>query len=139
MMFLLLRTHSLPLGSPSPGGTFNPLHEAGFAGPLAHEVKNEHGCDAFEKRYEGAVVVVKRGKCWFHEKSIRAQEAGAIGLIIANDNRPMADIMEGVESLPAPYIISVLVERDVGLKMLGTSSRCSWGEMSGDEMPSFFS
>lgn len=102
------------------GGTFNPLHEAGFAGKLAHEPENEYGCNAFKNSYTGRVIIVKRGKCWFHEKSIRAQEAGGIGLVIANDNRPMADIMEGVESLPAPYIISVLVERDVGAKMLGT-------------------
>eukprot|EP00392_Amoebophrya_sp_AT5.2_P003373 g3378.t1 len=105
------------------GGTFNPLHIEGFEGRLVADVENNpFGCDEYKRKVQkGSIIVVKRGSCWFHEKALRAQNAGALGIIIANDDRPMADIMEGVDSLPAPRVMSVLVDRDLGQKLLDSA------------------
>ncbi|CAD7962269.1 unnamed protein product [Amoebophrya sp. A120] len=103
------------------GGTFNPLHVEGFEGRLVQNEadKNVYGCNEYKQKVEpGSIMVVKRGNCWFHEKALRAQNAGARGVIIANDDRPMADIMEGVDTLPAPHIMSVLVNQQLGKKLL---------------------
>ena len=43
-------------------------------------------CSDFTVRFPGAVVLVTRGGCYFSDKIIRAQDAGAVGVIVANDD-----------------------------------------------------
>merc|ERR1712166_317796 len=68
------------------------------------------------------ILLVKRGNCWFHTKAVNAQAAGAIAIIVFNDQHQMVEVMEGVDELPSPMIPTVLVETAPGnrlLKMLG--------------------
>ncbi|ACO66180.1 ATP-binding cassette superfamily [Micromonas commoda] len=43
-------------------------------------------CSNFTVRFPGAVVLVTRGGCYFSDKIIHAQDAGAVGVIVANDD-----------------------------------------------------
>jgi hypothetical protein len=43
------------------------------------------GCDGLTNTVTGRIVLVDRGNCTFKTKTLRAQEAGAIGVIIANN------------------------------------------------------
>ena len=47
----------------------------------AGRVLEPHG-----ERFPGAVVLVTRGGCYFSDKIIHAQDAGAVGVIVANDD-----------------------------------------------------
>ncbi|CAD7973070.1 unnamed protein product [Amoebophrya sp. A25] len=108
------------------GGTFNPLYVEGFQGKLWHDPDNAYGCKPFKKPvpFKNTIIVVQRGHCWFHEKAVTAQNAGAASVIVTNDERPMADAMEGVDNLAAPRIVSVLVDAELGtlLKYAGIST-----------------
>lgn len=51
----------------------------------AENSKLSHGCDIEDFKLSfGKLVMVKRGNCTFVEKSILAEQAGAIGLIVGN-------------------------------------------------------
>lgn len=61
---------------------------------------NENACAAFVPQdVAGAVVLVRRGLCTFQEKATRAAEAGAMGVIVSNDEEalfiPTADETAG--------------------------------------------
>lgn len=45
------------------GGHFNPSHVDAVSGHLATAPRNMDACEAFSERYDGAVLLVKRGKC----------------------------------------------------------------------------
>jgi PA domain len=42
------------------------------------------GCDPLNKRYDGQVVVIRRGECSFGAKSLNVQLAGAVGMIVVS-------------------------------------------------------
>merc|ERR1712110_49855 len=65
----------------------------------------------------GSVVLVKSGKCWFHTKALNAEAAGAVAVVVYNDQRQMVDVMEGVDELASPHIPTVLIESDLGGKL----------------------
>ena len=48
-------------------------------------------CSNFTVRFPGAVVLVTRGGCYFSDKIIHAQDAGAVGVIVANDDVVVLD------------------------------------------------
>ena len=53
---------------------------------LAADFGNGFACDAFpEWSLRGRVAVIERGGCWFADKVERAAEAGAVGVVIYND------------------------------------------------------
>ena len=100
------------------GGTFNPTGLDEAEGTLIHVKANAAGCEDFAERLDGAVVLVRRGSCWFHTKALRAQAAGARAIVVLNDGRPMVDTMEGVDELASPTIPTVLVDREQGIQLL---------------------
>jgi len=67
---------------------------------------------------EGAILLAKRGNCFFHQKAMNAEDAGAVALIVYNDDRPPVESMEGVEELVPPRILTIFVHADVGQKLL---------------------
>jgi hypothetical protein len=93
----------LKTASPAPGGTayydysqaaFGPaLANPGSFGPLANVAtqagETGPGCDAFDSAnsaaVRGKVAIISRGTCAFVIKVKNAQNAGAIGVIIANN------------------------------------------------------
>ena len=48
---------------------------------------------------EGSIVVVQRGDCKFTEKTLNAQSAGAVGIVIVNDQDSIDFRMSGEEGL----------------------------------------
>lgn len=99
------------------GGSFNPVQLWTVSGPLAFEKENMEGCTSFSQHYDGAILLVERGGCWFHLKALHAQAAGAVGVVVFNDKRQMVVHMEGVEELMPPDIPTVLVERPFGRQL----------------------
>merc|ERR1719401_3134438 len=87
-------------------------------GPLVHVDGNVFGCQNYSSRLDGAIVLVQRGTCWFHNKALNAEAAGAAGVIVYNDQRRMIDIMGGVDELPSPSISTILIEEDVEKMLL---------------------
>lgn len=47
------------------GGPFNPATVDSVEGYLAMDPNNVDGCESFTQRYEGAILLVKRGNCFF--------------------------------------------------------------------------
>lgn len=117
------------------GGSFNPAGCRHMEGTLAHVESNADGCSPFADRLDGAIVLVKRGKCWFHSKALNAQAAGAAAVVVFNDQRQMVDVMEGVDELPQPRIPTVLVEREQGAELQRTlGSRMVLSKVNWDGM-----
>ncbi len=46
---------------------------------------NSNACEAITSDVNGKIALVDRGSCTFHEKALNAQNAGAIGMILANN------------------------------------------------------
>jgi hypothetical protein len=60
---------------------------AGLSPHWTRPTRSLDGCSAYSNPAElaGRVVLVDRGECTFVEKALRAQAAGAIGIIVANN------------------------------------------------------
>jgi DnaJ-class molecular chaperone/C-terminal processing protease CtpA/Prc len=71
---------------------------AAFGPPISDEpgtigrfVRSEpvHGCGplvgANDGRFKGAIVVMRRGTCYFNTKAVNAQRAGAVGVVVSQD------------------------------------------------------
>ena len=53
---------------------------------LAADFENGFGCEAFPDRsLLGKIVVIERGDCWFVDKVENAVAAGAVGMVVYND------------------------------------------------------
>jgi hypothetical protein len=93
---------------------FGPAPDAtGVAGEieLAEDgTGTNEGCNAFEGFTAGAIALVDRGTCPFAQKALNAQDAGAVGLIVAN-NAAGTISMGGDGPVEIP---SVMVSRDDG-------------------------
>lgn len=103
-----------PLEVPGVGGHFNPADVDAAVGPLAKSADNEDGCVPFAERFDGAVLLVRRGGCFFQMKAAHAEDAGAVALIVYNDDRPAIESMEGVEEFVPPRIPTVFILADQG-------------------------
>jgi len=118
------------------GGSFNPARLLAVEGRLTLEQSNEDGCNPYgDIRLDGAIVLAKRGGCWFHTKSLMAQAAGAAAVIVLNAQHHMVDLMEGVDELVSPGIPTVLVEDDAGqalLELIGTHVELKKTSFEGD-------
>jgi hypothetical protein len=94
-MFLYNQTPIASLTLSSPAGTY-PVGTASF-GPTEFSLSGEivlaadgvapasDGCSAILNSVSGKIVLVDRGNCPFLDKVVNAQNAGAIGVIIANN------------------------------------------------------
>ena len=70
----------------------------------------------------GKIALISRGTCFFHDKSVNAQAAGAVGAIIYN-NAPGL-LTSGTLGDPADYIPTSGIQQADGLeliKSLGTA------------------
>ncbi|NNF67462.1 MAG: hypothetical protein HKM98_08135, partial [Gammaproteobacteria bacterium] len=71
------------------GAAFNPL-SADISGDLVAAfdgagVSSTDGCESISNNISGAIAFIDRGECTFVTKVINAQNAGAIGVVIANN------------------------------------------------------
>ena len=53
------------------GGPFNPATLDSAEGFLATSDGNEDGCDVFHERFDGKVLLVKRGNCFFQVRLVK--------------------------------------------------------------------
>ena len=60
-----------------------------------------HACQKLESDYSGKILLIPRGKCFFHEKAIHAQRAGAIAVLISNSRNENEDAEVFEMELPA--------------------------------------
>merc|ERR1711871_402983 len=78
--------------------TGQPAQEANIAGTFA------------DGSMDGKIALIQRGACYFTTKVINAQNAGAIGAIIYNDDRPGTVVMSGPDvgiTIPSIFIEGV--------------------------------
>ncbi|CAJ1445579.1 unnamed protein product, partial [Effrenium voratum] len=104
------------------GGHFNPVSLDAVSGHLA-AAPNLDLCSPLEQRFEGTVLLALRGNCFFQVKAVNAETAGAVALLVYNDERHAVESMEGVEELVPPRIPTVFIHADKGqelLKLLGS-------------------
>ncbi|KAJ2633123.1 hypothetical protein H4R22_000702 [Coemansia sp. RSA 1290] len=73
------------------------------------------GCAAYGKSYTGQIVLVKRGNCTFVDKAENAQAAGAVGIIVYN-NEP--ELMSPTSVSPNVTIPLVVIKADDGQAIL---------------------
>lgn len=68
---------------------------------LVEDATNNEGCNALTNAVDvaGKIALIDRGTCEFGTKALNAQNAGAIGFIVANDGRggPLAIMGAGVD------------------------------------------
>lgn len=75
-----------------PANFGNTTVEEGFTAPL-FDVAGV-GCDPIAEDLSGTIAIIDRGACRFDTKTINAQDAGAVGVIIVN-NQPTGPITLG--------------------------------------------
>ncbi|KAJ1905671.1 hypothetical protein LPJ81_001797 [Coemansia sp. IMI 209127] len=71
---------------------------------------NNEGCNSTSRNLSGKVALVKRGTCTFVQKALNAQEAGAVGIVIYNNDSGM--LSPGVNS--SITIPTVIISRSDG-------------------------
>ncbi|KAJ2596235.1 hypothetical protein GGF39_003528 [Coemansia sp. RSA 1721] len=73
------------------------------------------GCAPYTDRYDNQILLVKRGNCTFVDKAARAQDAGAVGIVVYN-NEP--DLMSPTSVSPNVTIPLVVIKPDDGQSIL---------------------
>jgi hypothetical protein len=115
-------THEVLLGGTSfnavPAAFGPQLDATGLTGVLEAitdqgGVSPTDGCEPFTMRIPGLIALLDRGTCDFTLKVAHAQRAGAIGVIVANNN-PNPPIVMGGSRLLHPIIPAVMVSRADG-------------------------
>ncbi len=97
------------------GASFGPLISSkkttGLVVPAVDSVRSNLACSSISNVADirGNIALITRGTCTFKEKTLRAVQAGAIGVIIAN-NQDQILTMGGDNSAPTPNIPAVLVK-----------------------------
>jgi subtilisin family serine protease len=88
---------------------------AGIEGPLAYiglAREEDEQNPAYDWDLQGKIALVYRGEITFREKVLRAQEHGAIGVIIYN-NQPVIDAtIDLLEPLPEPIPVGFIEQAD---------------------------
>ncbi|KAF7433136.1 alpha mannosidase-like protein [Pleurotus ostreatus] len=84
---------------------------------VASEDSNLLGCNPYERDFDGAAVLVRRGECTFVEKLLHAKSAGASGVIVISDIESRLNPSADAEDLDQAGDIS-----DVALVVLPPSS-----------------
>ncbi len=79
------------------GGITVPLTNAGPVSGRLIYVKPNLGCEDFENEGElrGQIALIDRGTCFFSDKILRAQEAGAIAVVMVNNQNTAPIVMGG--------------------------------------------
>jgi len=111
---------------PASGAAFGPpLTEAGIGGDvvLANDgtLTTSDACEAIQNNVAGKIVLIDRGTCNFILKVQNAQAAGAIGVVIANNQPGDPLTMGGTEDPNNPVTIpSVMITLDHGNELRGS-------------------
>ncbi|KAJ1848205.1 hypothetical protein LPJ73_004037, partial [Coemansia sp. RSA 2703] len=74
-----------------------------------------NGCAPYSQNYNGQVLLVRRGNCTFVDKAAYAQSAGAVGVMVYN-NEP--DLMSPTSVSPNVTIPLVVIKSDDGQSIL---------------------
>ncbi|KAJ2255423.1 hypothetical protein GGH98_001995 [Coemansia sp. RSA 454] len=82
------------------------------------------GCAPYDTDHTGQILLIKRGNCTFVDKAERAQEAGAIGVMVYN-NEP--DLMSPTSVSPNVTISLVVIKADDGQAIL---SELNYGKVT---------
>ncbi|KAF4748970.1 hypothetical protein FOZ62_000424, partial [Perkinsus olseni] len=117
-LLVKLPGHRQPLKAA--GGIFNPPWFFNLtAAPVAVPQGSSDGCKAFEapaaariaeRRGIPWIAVARRGNCFFQNKTVNAQAAGASGLIVVNSkSSAMVRWMDGMPDAEMPLIPTALV------------------------------
>ncbi|KAF4677521.1 hypothetical protein FOL47_000909 [Perkinsus chesapeaki] len=110
------------------GGIFNPPRFFNLtAVPIAVPADSRNGCDAFEapaaaklaqRRGIPWMAVARRGGCFFQNKTMNAEAAGASGSIVINSKEgAMVRWMDGVPDADLPLIPTALVGHEADFLM----------------------
>ena len=97
------------------GASFGPLISSkkisGLVVPVVDSVRSNLACSSIFNAADvrGNIALITRGTCTFKEKTLRAAQAGAIGVIIAN-NQDQILTMGGDNNPPTPNIPAVLIK-----------------------------
>ena len=97
------------------GASFGPLISSkkisGLVVPVIDSVRSNLACSSISNIADvrGNIALITRGTCTFKEKTLRAAQAGAIGVIIAN-NQDQILTMGGDNAPPTPNIPAVLIK-----------------------------
>ena len=95
-----------------------PATNAGVTGPIAlvndGSVVPTEGCAPLVDFPAGAIALVDRGTCTFQQKTERAQAAGAIAVILANNAAGNAPVLAGTFVAAGPTIPTVSVTQTDG-------------------------
>ncbi len=78
----------------------------------------ENACKALPKDVEKKIVVAKRGECFFDAKAWYAMEAGAVALIVVNNDPQetlmiMAPSSKGVDNIKIPVVMVSLASEPI--------------------------
>ncbi|EGD81823.1 hypothetical protein PTSG_02537 [Salpingoeca rosetta] len=93
-----------------------------LSGTLFIEKQNPLGCSdrgGVSPEAKGRIAVVQRGECKFTEKTLNAQAAGAIGIVIVNDADTLDFRMAGEEGLELD-IPAFMVQKSTGATLEDT-------------------
>jgi len=72
-------------------------------------------CEELQNFTSGRIALIDRGNCLFRDKVLRAQEAGAVGVIVANNDQDLPDsVLRMGGDLPVLEIPAVLVSYNDG-------------------------
>ena len=99
--------------------SFGPLLRSELSGRVVAVISDDFdsttGCSVFfnGNQVNGNIALINRGECAFEEKVKNAEEAGAIGVIIANTEDNIIS-MGGTDTIPDPSIPSVSISSSSG-------------------------
>lgn len=79
--------------------------------PLGHAIANE-GCASIVNSVAGKIAVVYRGSCEFSLKALNAQQAGAVGLIMINNDDNLTGILGGIYGMSVTIPVVVMRRSD---------------------------
>lgn len=103
------------------GATFGPLWDVGFGGSL-QSVSNVTACDALTEDLTGLVALVSRGGCSFSLKAVNAENAGAIGVVVFNNQTTPVFSMGATPSDGTPTIPARMVNLEDGTMLANSAS-----------------
>ncbi|PIA13467.1 subtilisin-like protein [Coemansia reversa NRRL 1564] len=66
---------------------------------------SNEGCTSYNSRFDGQIVLLKRGNCTFVEKAAHAQDAGAAGVMVYNYDSELMSPSSASANLTIPLVI----------------------------------
>lgn len=75
---------------------------------------NEDACSATTNDYTGKIVLIRRGTCNFESKSLMAQNAGAIGVVIMNNAAGAGTMNMGEDNTIEGLIPTLFISKEDG-------------------------